>query len=350
METQTTTQAFKPRFTTIKGLSDRVRLPRLGIIRLGLKKKSAKSGNEYPVEVDYFVCPEEVQAKFGLTPKELNVRIPINDIETVFPTSYKYYGSSKGLKCQGNGEIAYRINEQTKEMDEVECPCQLLDDGKCKQSATLNVIIDEVSVGGCYQVRTSSTNSIIDIKSGLLFTEALLGYFSMVPMILKRVKIETHHDGKKQNHYTMQISLNANSELIDKLRLDSQRIQAHPKYILPAPKDENPEFDPVDIIEEETDPGSKDPEAEPQGKPIYFPPEKENVEPPQFTLQERRAKIISDLKTLNYSSEDIRNLALVKTGSIKSSAWEEESVKALEDEIKKLQPPEPERTVGMDDN
>jgi len=102
---------FVQRVTTIKGLSDKRRLPRLGIIRLGIKKKSAK-GVEYPAEVDYFVVPPEVQKLYGEKPKELDVMIPLNEIEAVFPCAYKHYGSSKGLKCSGDGEKAWRVNEQ----------------------------------------------------------------------------------------------------------------------------------------------------------------------------------------------------------------------------------------------
>jgi len=50
---------FRQKFTRIKGLSSIRRLPRLGKIRLGIKKVTAK-GKEYPSETDYFVCPAEV--------------------------------------------------------------------------------------------------------------------------------------------------------------------------------------------------------------------------------------------------------------------------------------------------
>ena len=77
----------------IEGLSDRRRLPRLGIIRLGLKAKNAK-GVEYPKEMDYFVCPPEVQKVYGEKPKELDVMIPCENIESCFPQYYKMYGST----------------------------------------------------------------------------------------------------------------------------------------------------------------------------------------------------------------------------------------------------------------
>ena len=50
----------------IKGLTtDRQEmLPRIGKIRLGIKKKHS-NGREYPAATDYFVCPPEVQAVYG---------------------------------------------------------------------------------------------------------------------------------------------------------------------------------------------------------------------------------------------------------------------------------------------
>lgn len=64
------------------------------------------------------------------------------------------------------------------------------------------------------------------------------------------------------------------------------------------------------------------------------------------TLQERRLKIVSDLKTLQYSSEDIANFCLIKVGTTKTSGWDEQGVEILEEEIKKLKPPE--RNPGED--
>ena len=62
----------------IKGLSEIVRLPRLGKIHLGVKKKN-NEGVSYPIPTDYFVCPEEVRKVFGEKPKELRVMFPTED-------------------------------------------------------------------------------------------------------------------------------------------------------------------------------------------------------------------------------------------------------------------------------
>jgi len=246
---------FNQRITRIKGLSEKRRLPRLGKIRLGIKKKSVQSGKEYPAEVPYFVVPDEVKKVYGEKPTELDVMLPLDDIDTIFPVSYKFYGSGKGLKCNGDGEIAYCVDEKTKEMVERKCPCENLDNGKCKQTGNLSVMLQKINVGGVYQINTSSFNSIVDMASGIDFVKALIGRVAMVPLKLRRVATETHHEEKKQTHYTLQLVLDANIDAINQLRSDTIRVLEHTSRIaLPEPENINPELEPVDIIVDEEQP------------------------------------------------------------------------------------------------
>jgi hypothetical protein len=265
------TTGFTQRVTTIKGLSDRRRLPRIGRIRLGLKAVTT-TGKEYPKEVEYFVVPEEVKKIYGDKPTELDIMFPLNDLNAVFPCAYKHYGSGKGLKCSGDGEVAHRVNENTKEIEQISCPCNLLEEKKCKQTGTLMAMLPKVSVGGIYQCTTSSINSIIDINSGLDYVSALLGRFAMVPLKLRRVKTETHHDDKKQNHYTLQVIFDGDITTINALRGDTLRILEHPRFQLPAPLDENPALDAIDIVadeeqEEKSDGVGPEPETLPDPPP-----------------------------------------------------------------------------------
>jgi len=57
----------------IKGLSEQLRLPRRGKIRLGEKKKSEKTGKTYPISLDYFVVPDEVKKVYGEKPRKLDI-------------------------------------------------------------------------------------------------------------------------------------------------------------------------------------------------------------------------------------------------------------------------------------
>jgi len=262
---------FNGRFTRIEKLSDKRRFPRLGKVRLGVKVKHPTSGKEYPKEVPYFVVPPEVAKVFGEQPKELEVMLPINSVDAIFPQAYKFYGSSKGLKCIGNGVDATRANEQGM-FEEQKCPCELLEQKKCSKRAHLMFLIPKVNLGGVYQIDIGSYNSIIDINSGLDYIQSIIGRFAMIPLKLKRVPRETHHDGKKQTHYTLQIQFEGNIDLLNNLRANNTKVLIDSKQnLLPLPIDENPELDAgatvidADITDEEESPAK--PEATQQAKP-----------------------------------------------------------------------------------
>ena len=246
------------KFGVIKGLSEQRRLPLLGKIRLGIKKISQKTGKEYPAETDYFIVPGEIKKFYGEYPKELDIMLPVAQRHVIFPQAYRWYGSGKGLKCIGNGENAIRRNDETGSMDEIECPCEKL--GKdCNKRAFLMAILPKINMGGVYQISTGSYNSIVDVNSGMDYIEALIGRIQMIPLKLKREKIETHHNGTKQTHYTLKLIFEGNIDFINQLRENTKRVLLQTEKIaLPEPKDENPIYDdveaiPDDIIDEETE-------------------------------------------------------------------------------------------------
>ena len=110
---------------TIHGLSEIRRMPRIGKVRLGVKKK-AKSGKFYPQAVDYFVVQadrstsEEAASAFhevyGDQPRALDIMFPTDDPREFFPQSYRRYGSGSGLICRGDGRIATQLNPGTGEL------------------------------------------------------------------------------------------------------------------------------------------------------------------------------------------------------------------------------------------
>lgn len=236
-------KSFRAKYTKIDGLSERRRLPRLGKIRLGIKKVSKKSGKEYPVEVDYFVCPPEVQAIYGEKPKELDIMIPVDDLNIILPTAYKWWGKSFGLKCFGNGKSAMRSFDE-KGMKEVDCPCEKLKTkenpkGDCSQIAHFLFILPKVNMGGVYQIDTSSINSIIDIQSGLEYTAQLVASvtgnyrFSLIPLKLTRIKRETHGSGIKETHYTLMVQSAINITQLNELSVNVRQI---PSFEVEVPK------------------------------------------------------------------------------------------------------------------
>jgi len=223
--------SFNTGVTSIRGISERRRLPRLGKIRLGIKATS-KGGKEYPKEVPYFVIPPETDQRypqikqfFGEQPTEIDIMFPLNDREIIFPQALKFYGSGKGLKCKGDKEKAVRFDPETQGMKEVDCPCDLLENGKCKQTGILHFLIPQVAIGGFFQITTSSYNSIVDLNSGIDYVKILTrtaenpsGFLAFVPLKLRRTATETHHDGKRQTHYTLSITYDGDIDALSALK------------------------------------------------------------------------------------------------------------------------------------
>ncbi|MGI9951944.1 hypothetical protein V3F56_06215 [Moorellaceae bacterium AZ2] len=207
----------------IKGWSDAVRIPRLGTIALG-----EKDDRGTPRAVDYFVVPPEVQEVYGPQPRELDIVLPSDDLEAVFPAYLKRYGDQFGLICRGDGEIAtvnelyakssgmeYGIADRdgqfvdaaTGEALAVEkagdkgwvriaCPyknCQHYINKKCREVAVLSVLLPRVpGVLGAYSIDTGSFNSYINIRNSLLILKQMLGRISFIPLKLK-VRVQEVH-------------------------------------------------------------------------------------------------------------------------------------------------------------
>ncbi len=252
------------RFTRIKsGFSEHRRIPRLGRIRLGLKVQKVRPDGsvvEYPRETNYFVVPDEVKDVYGPEPTTLDIMLPSDDQSVVFPQSLAWFGTTKGLKCTGDMETAERLNDKTGEWEKRSCPCEHYKSdenpkGECTESGTLIAILPKVNMGGTYEVRTGSYNSVVDINSGLDYVRALIGRISMVPLKLRRVARETHADGKKQVHHTLSLVLDANIEGVNQLRNDTSRILSSAQLQIEGPSDVNPILDKADISEAEQEEG-----------------------------------------------------------------------------------------------
>ena len=192
----------------IKGLTNRRRLPRLGKLRTGIKQQGKTT--EYPKAVDYFVTPDDeygqkIRDLFGDKPKEIRIMFPVDDTEIIFPNWYKAYKSSVGLWCKGDGETADRVGENGIR-EEIECPCENLQNKNCKQIGNLVFMIPEISIAGVFQIDTSSFNSIIDINSGLDFVRSVRGRLAMEPCVLRISPREVSPDGKKKIVFTMSVA------------------------------------------------------------------------------------------------------------------------------------------------
>jgi len=238
----------------IKGLSNLRRLPRAGIIRLGIRvktEKKCKCGGknknclaclgtgfiQRPKETNFFVCPEKVQKIYGPEPKKLKILIPVEDEEIFFKQYYYSYG--KGfLLCKGDGEDAVYWDFDKGDYRTRKCPCEKLEQGKCSQTGILQFILPDVEESvGVWQITTHSRNSIIDINSGIDYVRSLTKErrIAFIPLWLVREEIQTQKMDKvkgaiKGKHWTMKFSKEIS------LRQLQEASQIPPdRYFLPIP-------------------------------------------------------------------------------------------------------------------
>lgn len=226
-----TTETWHPSGDVV-GLTDRPRLPRLGKIRLGIKKLSQR-GAEYPSAVDYFVVPEVVQRVYGEKPRELDVVFPSDEIGRVAGVAWKQYTSTRGKVCTSDGEHAIRLvdieklpqrpaqedfdkaiaNAESKKVDwrEIDCPakdCVFAKRNLCKPVMNLMVMLPTVPGVGVYQLDTGSINSILDVRGGIELVMKLSGgRLAGIPLKLRIEPMEviSPDDQKKKVIHTLKL-------------------------------------------------------------------------------------------------------------------------------------------------
>jgi len=195
----------------IKGVTEVVRLPRLGKIRLGIKKENAE-GILYPSPTDYFVCPDEVKKVFGEKPKELHIMFPTDDETQWASQYYKFYSEAGNLLCRGDGETALaRVETIGRERNSKEkvitkmlempcnpdrCPCYR--QGYCRRVMNLQFILPDCPGFGVYQLDTSSLYSIVAINSSIELIRAICSRLAMIPLSLKLIEQEVIVEGNKK--------------------------------------------------------------------------------------------------------------------------------------------------------
>ncbi len=221
----------------IKGFETRQRIPRLGKIRLGVKKRNA-NGAEYPVKTDYFVCKDapDIAAIYGETPRSLEVEFYSDDIDEIFPCWMKQYGTGGALRCLGDGEraiIRYTrpsqtggaapmelvrdgliCNEQFRQeygADVYRCPCQDGDEewhqahgGKrapCQPTGRLLFGLRKAPQLGYYEL-VCHQRAIVGVLSVLRLTLNAFGQLRYIPFELYLVPERLTVGGSAQTVYT----------------------------------------------------------------------------------------------------------------------------------------------------
>lgn len=253
----------------IKGYSDQRRLPRLGKIRLGEKRKNA-SEKEYPVALDHFNFADapEVAKVYGDNCKELDVILPVEDTDVFFRQARIAYTKS-GWWCRSDdGETAFRvrrgpsdgagripkgqpldpfgekfIGEQKLDVPVGtifplpcagdECPYAKAPAKDCRPIARLLVLLPKVPLLGCWQITTSSWNSMVRLNSYIDVVRNIAGRVSMIPLTLRLVEHEAAPDGKKKKVHVLELYFPGSP---DQLRNTAAKLSAPmPRTALPAP-------------------------------------------------------------------------------------------------------------------
>lgn len=202
----------------IKGLSEIRRIPRLGKIHLGEKKKSEKSDNLYPSATSYFVVhqdnntskemAEKFHKAYGDHPKELNIVFPLDDPEKFFPQWLKRYSKSM-LLCKGDGEKAIEVDVKTGERKEIAClykNCPYYKKKLCRKIGNLQFYLKEIP-GGVWQIDTSSGNSIIGLNSAIDLIRAQNGgHIAGIPLKLSLHPVQVTVSGYPKTIYVLKLS------------------------------------------------------------------------------------------------------------------------------------------------
>lgn len=198
-----------------KGLN--ARLAEIGKIKIGGKGAEKVSANKkkfrVPVKWDHFkvttterdasgnfIIDPDVMGGDGVgdNPKELSIRLPFDDIDMNFHTSFQLYTGAK-LMCKGDGEKATRKDKDGNETTG-ECnteTCKHMASEKCKVSGILSCyLVASPSYGGVYRFRTHSWNSVSNILAALEeFARNTGGILQGLPLKLKMLKKSTEDHG-----------------------------------------------------------------------------------------------------------------------------------------------------------
>ncbi len=235
----------------IKGISEVVRLPRLGKIRLGIKKNL--QGSVFPEPTDYFVCPDEVKKIYGEKPKELHIMFPINNLDQCAGQYLRCYSESRRLVCRGNGITAVAsTGSGDTNLKEIQCnpaSCNSYQQGCCRKVMNLQFLILGCPGYGIYQLDTSSYHSMVNINSSLELARSIFGRLSMIPFSL----VLAEHKVQPEGQVTTAWVLNLVPALSLEETLKYALLPPEQALVLPCPDNEAPDdLFPDDILKKET--------------------------------------------------------------------------------------------------
>lgn len=230
----------------IKGISEVIRLPRLGKIRLGIKKNL--QGATFPEPTDHFVCPDEVKKVYGEKPQELHIMFPTNNPDQWATQYLRCYSEFQQLICRGNGRTAITCSRPgNSDIKEIVCnplKCNSYQQGNCRRIMNLQFLLPACPGFGVYQLDTSSYYSMVNINSSLELARNIFGRVAMIPFSLILENQEVQPDGKNKIIKVLEIVPTFSLEETLKLA----KLPPEQAFVFPPPDNEAPE----DLIPEKT--------------------------------------------------------------------------------------------------
>jgi hypothetical protein len=162
--------------TMIRTLARRIRYPRLGTIRLGIKVNGA------PRETPYFVLPDDLKPHLGDKPTALRVVFPADELTKICPSRYERWQAGKS----GVGLLTRACDGQTCEEIPVDGhptiskPCAKTDYAPCPEKCTararLHIVLTESGgPAGIYQILIGGEQRIADLYTSLEVIRLLTG-------------------------------------------------------------------------------------------------------------------------------------------------------------------------------
>ena len=234
-------------------LESRGRLPRLGVIRLGVKEKNAK-GIEFPRETAFFVVPDTLKPVVGERPTKLSVLFPSDDPQRVLVNDYiRYSGKLLTLKCDGE-----RFTEFPKAGGELVGACKKEAGKPCacgaKAVGRLHVIILDAALG-VWQIVCGGEGRIADLLTELEVYRRALGRLTDIVFTVERIPAEVQvkkEDGSRMPKTGWPVHIRCEFTAAQALKLRGVALPGAPA--LPAGQIEESEDEPAPETPEEDAP------------------------------------------------------------------------------------------------
>lgn len=222
----------------IDGFSNRVRLERLGKIRLGVRVPGTRDPSRtFPKATEYFVCPPEVlEALKDPQPTSIYpIMFPTDNPDDWMSQWYICYSMTYGVVCRGDGRTAQQrtdlatgaiVNRNTQEGNwqwkDVTCEgedCPMFQKKQCRPIMRLQFLIPEVPGLGVWELCTSSRNSRLNIQSTIHLVRSMAqGHIKMIPLTLSLEPQEVTPTGATKKTVRI-VHLKHNLKLADFLRM-----------------------------------------------------------------------------------------------------------------------------------